>query len=80
MEDQPNNVKRAIVFAATNECYGGVARLVSAVNAAKKEEENVVFLNGGDFYQGNVWYTHFKWRVVAHFANILNFTAMVSRT
>lgn len=63
---------------ASDNCYGGIARLVSAVRDFKRKEENVVFLNGGDFYSGNVWYTHFKWRVVAHFGNILNFTAMVS--
>eukprot|EP00095_Tigriopus_kingsejongensis_P003631 maker-scaffold341_size202020-snap-gene-1.15 protein:Tk03631 transcript:maker-scaffold341_size202020-snap-gene-1.15-mRNA-1 annotation:"hypothetical protein DAPPUDRAFT_42388" len=61
-----------------HDCYGGVARLVSAVDQVRAEEPNSVFLNGGDFYQGNVWYTHFKWRIVAHFANILNFTAMAA--
>ena len=42
----------------------------------KIERNNVIFLNAGDFYQGNAWYTHFKWTIVAHFAEILNFTAM----
>ena len=51
-------------------------RLVTAVRELREREQNVIFLNGGDFYQGNIWYTNFKWRVVAHFANILNFTAM----
>ncbi len=58
-----------------------MARLSTAVKEGRRraEEEGggAVFLNGGDFYQGNAWYTLFKWRVVAHFANILNFTAMV---
>ena len=27
-------------------------------------------------YQGTVWYSHFKWRVVARFNNLLNFDAM----
>ena len=58
-------------------CFGGVARLKKAVDDIKEQIENVIFINGGDFYQGNVWYTHFKWEVVAHFAKHLNFTAMV---
>ncbi len=66
------------VFKAAEDCYGGVARLVTAVKELRASDPNVIFLNGGDFYQGNVWYTYFKWRVVAHFGNILNFTAMVS--
>ena len=36
-----------------------------------------MFVNAGDFYQGTIWYTKFKWKVVAKFANMLNFTAMV---
>lgn len=57
-------------------CFGGIPRLVSAVNQFRNADPNTIFLNGGDFYQGNVYYTHFKWRVVARFANLLNFTAM----
>ena len=58
------------------QCYGGVARLSQAVKEIKKTEENVLWLNGGDFYQGTVWYTQFKWRVVSLFNNMLNFDAM----
>ncbi|TRY64203.1 hypothetical protein TCAL_04631 [Tigriopus californicus] len=57
-------------------CFGGLARLHTAVKEVKAKEPNTIFLNGGDFYQGNAYYTHFKWRIVAPFANILNFTAM----
>ena len=42
----------------------------------KREEDNVVWLNAGDFYQGTVWYTQFKWRVVSLFNNLLDFDAM----
>ncbi len=64
-----------------SDCYGGLARLSTAVqqqsaNAHSRPNSGSVFLNGGDFYQGNAWYTLFKWRVVAHFANLLNLTAM----
>ena len=60
------------------ECFGGVARLFNTVKEIKADEENVIFLNGGDMFQGNVWYSQFKWRVIAQFTNYLNFTASVS--
>ena len=59
-------------------CFGGVARLFNTVKEIKADEENVIFLNGGDMFQGNVWYSQFKWRVIAQFTNYLNFTASVS--
>ena len=52
--------------------------MFNAVKEIKADEENVVFLNGGDMFQGNVWYSQFKWRVIAQFTNYLNFTASVS--
>jgi 2',3'-cyclic-nucleotide 2'-phosphodiesterase (5'-nucleotidase family) len=54
-----------------------VARLKKVVDDLKDEHGNVIFVNGGDFYQGTIWYTKFKWKVVSKFANLLNFTAMV---
>ena len=66
------------MFSEANECFGGVARLKKTVDDLKNDYENVVFVNAGDFYQGTVWYTSFKWNVVAQFANLLNFDAMVN--
>ena len=63
---------------AENNCFGGVARLSTAVEQERGKNPDAIFLNAGDFYQGNILYTYFKWRIVAHFANLLNFTAMVS--
>ena len=63
--------------AERKQCFGGVARLKKEVDALKEEHDNVLFVNAGDFYQGTVWYSRFKWKVVAKFANMLNFTAMV---
>ena len=56
---------------------GPSQRLKKTVDDLKEEHDNVVFVNAGDFYQGTIWYTKFKWKVVAKFANMLNFTAMV---
>ena len=55
-----------------------MARLYGLVQKIRQEDENVIFLNGGDMFQGNVWYTQFKWKVLAPFTNYLNFTASVS--
>jgi len=57
-------------------CYGGIARLYTAVQDMKKNNENTLWLNAGDFYQGTVWYSHFKWKVISRFNNLLHFDAM----
>ena len=64
--------------AAEEKCFGGVARLYEAVRQIREEDENVIFLNGGDMYQGTVWYTIFKSEPVIPFMNKMNFTASVS--
>ena len=64
-------------FLENEECFGGVARLKKTVDDLKDEHGNVIFVNAGDFYQGTIWYTKFKWKVVSKFANLLDFTAMV---
>ena len=60
-------------------CYGGMARLMSTVKIIKQSEPNVIFLNGGDMFQGNVWYSQFKWKIIAQFTNYLDFTASVRK-
>eukprot|EP00092_Neocalanus_flemingeri_P105137 GFUD01134718.1.p1 GENE.GFUD01134718.1~~GFUD01134718.1.p1 ORF type:complete len:573 (+),score=142.63 GFUD01134718.1:442-2160(+) len=57
-------------------CFGGLARISKAVKKFKKEDQNVVWLNGGDFFQGTIWYSKFKWKPVAQFNNLLDFDAM----
>ena len=69
--------KHLQLFADKKKCFGGVARLKKAVDDLKKEHENVIFVNAGDFYQGTVLYTKFKWEIAVEFENMLNFTAMV---
>ncbi|XP_021964441.1 snake venom 5'-nucleotidase [Folsomia candida] len=59
-----------------NQCYGGFARLHHKVQEIRESHKNVLYLSGGDYYQGTVWYTLYKWRVVSTFVNILNHTAM----
>ena len=63
-------------------CFGGLARIVTAVNKVKNDDqvrqevffrtENKIqgsdaalWINAGDFFQGTLWYTKFKWRMVS---------------
>ena len=41
--------------AKAGKCYGGLARIHRAVNDIKHKEENVLWLNAGDFFQGTIW-------------------------
>jgi 2',3'-cyclic-nucleotide 2'-phosphodiesterase (5'-nucleotidase family) len=61
-----------------NKCFGGFPRVAHIVNEIKSKEENVIFLNAGDTYQGTVWYTVHKWPVVAKFIQMIGLDAMVS--
>lgn len=70
------------VSAATSQCrphekcYGGIGRLVRAVKAFKKHVPNTLVLYGGDVYQGHVYYSLFKWRVVVDMINMVPYDAM----
>lgn len=63
--------------AAKGKCFGGYARLVHQLREIRQQEPNAIYLHGGDFFQGTIWYTIHKWKVVSHFTNFLNLTAMV---
>ena len=53
------------------ECIGGAARLVTAIADRRKalEGENVLLLNGGDNFQGSLFYATYKGEVEAEFLN-----------
>jgi len=57
-------------------CYGGLARLQTAVQELRNSKNNTLWVNAGDFFQGTVWYSHFKWKIVSHFNKLLDFDAM----
>ncbi|MBS3650400.1 5'-nucleotidase C-terminal domain-containing protein [Pseudaminobacter sp. 19-2017] len=60
------------------ECIGGAARLVTAINDRRKslEGQNVILLNGGDNFQGSLFYTTYKGAAEAEFLNLMKFDAM----
>jgi 5'-nucleotidase len=62
------------------ECFGGIARLKTIINGERQKlidaGENVVLLNGGDNFQGSLFYTYYKSKIVADFLNELGFDAV----
>ncbi|XP_055945372.1 protein 5NUC-like [Argiope bruennichi] len=57
-------------------CFGGFARQVTKAKEIRASRDNVLYLNGGDFYQGTVWYTLHRWQIVAELVNTLGIDAM----
>lgn len=59
-------------------CFGGAARLVTAVGDARARyaDGNVLFLNAGDNFQGTLFYSTYKGAVEAEFLNLMKTDAM----
>lgn len=64
--------------AGKNECFGGIARVKSAIDARRAElaGKNVLTLDAGDQFQGSLFYTTYKSGPVADFMNGIGFDAM----
>ncbi|RYH07935.1 bifunctional UDP-sugar hydrolase/5'-nucleotidase [Tropicimonas sp. IMCC6043] len=61
---------------AEGKCFGGSARLVTAVEEARARAENPVLFDGGDQFQGTLYYTYYKGKMAAEFMNKLGYDAM----
>ena len=61
---------------AEGKCLGGSARLVTAVKDARARAENSILVDGGDQFQGSLFYTYYKGKVAAEFMNKLGYDAM----
>ncbi|KNG94427.1 bifunctional metallophosphatase/5'-nucleotidase [Pseudaestuariivita atlantica] len=61
---------------AEGKCFGGSARLVSAVEAARQRSNNAILVDGGDQFQGTLFYTYYKGKVAAEMMNKLGYDAM----
>uniref|UniRef100_A0A224Y0Z6 5'-Nucleotidase n=1 Tax=Rhipicephalus zambeziensis TaxID=60191 RepID=A0A224Y0Z6_9ACAR len=46
-------------------CYGGVARIAYEARKLKKTARNVLFVNAGDFFQGTLWYSILRHKIVS---------------
>ena len=61
---------------AEGKCFGGTARMVTAIEAAKARTNNYILVDGGDQFQGSLFYTYYKGAVAAEMMNKLGYDAM----
>ena len=63
---------------AAGECFGGVARIATAVDMkrAELEGENVLVLDAGDQYQGSLFFTTYRGAAAGEFMEAIGFDAM----
>jgi len=61
-----------------NECVGGVARIKYKVEQIRNSssDDNVLFLMAGDLFQGTLWYSKFKWKVVWNLTSSIGLDAI----
>ena len=57
-------------------CFGGAARLVSAVQDARARTNNSILVDGGDQFQGSLFYTYYKGKAAAEMMNALQYDGM----
>lgn len=64
--------------AGKNECFGGVARMKTAIDTRRAElkDTNVLVLDAGDQFQGSLFYTTYKSAPIAEFMNGIGYDAM----
>ncbi len=58
------------------ECFGGSARLVTAIADARARSNNSILVDGGDQFQGTLFYTYYKGAVAAEMMNKLGYDGM----
>ena len=61
---------------AEGKCFGGSARLKTAIDAVRARGGNVLLVDGGDQFQGTLFYTYYKGRLAAEMMNKLGYDAM----
>ena len=58
------------------ECFGGTARLVNAIKDARARSNNSILVDGGDQFQGTLFYSYYKGKMAAEFMNKLEYDGM----
>ena len=61
---------------ADGKCFGGYARLINAIKAEQADTNNSILVDGGDQFQGSLFYTYYKGKVAAEMMNRLGYDAM----
>ncbi|SDX01530.1 5'-nucleotidase [Albimonas donghaensis] len=61
---------------AEGKCFGGSARLITAVEAARAEAPVNLLVDGGDQFQGTLFYTFYKGKAAAEMMNAMAYDGM----
>ncbi len=61
---------------AEGKCFGGSARLATAIAAARGRAENSILVDGGDQFQGTLFYTYYKGALAAEMMNRMGYDGM----
>ncbi|MDA8586440.1 5'-nucleotidase/apyrase family protein [Rhodobacteraceae bacterium] len=61
---------------AAGKCFGGSARLQTAIETAKDRAPNWLLVDGGDQFQGTLFYTFYKGELAAEMMNQMGYDAM----
>ena len=57
-------------------CFGGSARMATAIAEARARSNNSILLDGGDQFQGSLYYTYYKGAVAAEMMNMMGYDGM----
>ena len=57
-------------------CFGGSARLMTAVSEARARAGNSILVDGGDQFQGTLFYTYYKGKLAAEMMNKMGYDGM----
>lgn len=57
-------------------CFGGSARLATAIADARARAGNSILVDGGDQFQGTLFYTYYKGKLAAEMMNRMGYDAM----
>ena len=57
-------------------CFGGSARMMTAIETAKDRAENWLLVDGGDQFQGSLFYTFYKGAAAAEMMKKMGYDAM----
>lgn len=77
--DVHSRIEQADVYGgscSSSPCFGGMARIHSAVQNIRSNHDNVLFLDGGDQFQGTLWFVFYNGEAVKHFMQRLQYDAM----
>ena len=59
-------------------CYGGVARRYTKIQEIRNTGRNILLLDGGDQFQGTLWYSYYQGKAASYFNNLIGYNAAVS--